>query len=138
MNDLSPAINNNTALSSSRSGLPNTTTEATAVALKQVNETIQPDAARAIEKTNRTPPDEQKVKQAVDDANRALQESNRQLQFSLDEDSGRSIVKVIDGQTDEVIRSFPSEEMLSISKFIQDNINQLGELDPGILLQAQG
>jgi flagellar protein FlaG len=41
-----------------------------------------------------------------------------ELEFSVDESSGRSMVKVTDRTTHEVIRQFPSEEMLQIAKGI--------------------
>ena len=40
------------------------------------------------------------------------------LRFSIDDDTGRTIVKVVDMQTDEVIRQMPSKEVLAISKAI--------------------
>ncbi len=40
------------------------------------------------------------------------------VEFSLDEDSGRTIVKMVDTASKEVLRQFPSEEMLAISKSI--------------------
>lgn len=40
----------------------------------------------------------------------------RNLLFSIDDDSGRTIVKVVDNATKEVIRQIPSEEILSIAK----------------------
>ena len=41
---------------------------------------------------------------------------NNSLTFSVDKDSGKTIVKVIDKSTDEVIRQIPSEEMLAIAQ----------------------
>lgn len=38
------------------------------------------------------------------------------LKISIDDQSGKTVVKVVDGDTDEVIRQIPSEEMLSISR----------------------
>ncbi|MDA0189672.1 MAG: flagellar protein FlaG, partial [Proteobacteria bacterium] len=38
------------------------------------------------------------------------------IQFSIDEDTGTTVVKIIDRTTDEVIRQIPSEEMLDIAK----------------------
>ena len=40
------------------------------------------------------------------------------LQFSLDKDSGKTVVKVMDTDTNEVIRQIPSEEVLAISKAV--------------------
>jgi flagellar protein FlaG len=59
------------------------------------------------------------VTAAVQSANAYIQEAtSSSLQFSLDQDSGRTVVKMIDTQTEEVLRQFPSEEMLAISKSI--------------------
>ena len=55
---------------------------------------------------------------AVQTANAYAQSVSSSLQFSLDQDTGRTVVKMIDTTTDEVLRQFPSEEMLSISKSI--------------------
>ncbi|WP_340674596.1 flagellar protein FlaG [Paraperlucidibaca sp.] len=41
--------------------------------------------------------------------------TQRKLEFSIDEDSGRNVVKVIDSDSGDVIRQFPSEEVLKLS-----------------------
>ena len=38
------------------------------------------------------------------------------IEFSIDEDSGQTVVKVIDRATKEVLRQIPSEEMLELAK----------------------
>jgi flagellar protein FlaG len=38
------------------------------------------------------------------------------LDFQVDEDTGIHVVKVLDTDTKEVIRQFPSEEILAIAK----------------------
>jgi flagellar protein FlaG len=53
---------------------------------------------------------------AVESANKFLKPVASNLQFSIDEDSGKTIVKVTDISTNEVIRQIPSPEMLAISK----------------------
>lgn len=58
----------------------------------------------------------QRLQAAVDAANKFLQPVARNLQFSIDDDSGKTIVKVIDTETDKVVRQIPSEEMLAISR----------------------
>ncbi|OYO30436.1 flagellar protein FlaG [Janthinobacterium sp. PC23-8] len=59
------------------------------------------------------------VKQAVSDINKAMQFMSRQLEFSVDTDSERTIVKVIDQQTGEVIRQMPTKEALEIGKALE-------------------
>ena len=58
------------------------------------------------------------VSAAVQSANVYAQSVSSTIQFSLDEGTGRTVVKMVDTQTDEVLRQFPSEEMLAISRSI--------------------
>ena len=41
---------------------------------------------------------------------------NSSLEFSVDDDTGTSVVKIVDKDTKELIRQIPSAEMLSIAK----------------------
>ena len=41
---------------------------------------------------------------------------NSSLEFTVDEDTGTTVVKIVDKETNELIRQIPSEEMLSIAK----------------------
>jgi len=50
----------------------------------------------------------------VDQLNGYLEGTHRSLRFSIDDDSGRTIVRVLDTETDEVIRQIPSEETLAV------------------------
>lgn len=56
------------------------------------------------------------IKQASEQINEVLRQFDRNLQFTVDEDTGIDVVKVIDGETEEVIRQFPSEEVLAIAR----------------------
>ncbi|MDQ7990745.1 MAG: flagellar protein FlaG [Candidatus Dactylopiibacterium sp.] len=72
--------------------------------------------ARSTAETARTPPSREDVEGAIEKVQENLPPVARNLQFSLDEDTGHTVVKVIDTTTDEVIRQIPSEEFLAISK----------------------
>jgi flagellar protein FlaG len=48
-----------------------------------------------------------------------VQNVRRELQFSIDEESGRTIIRVIDAETEEVIRQLPPEELLQIARHIE-------------------
>jgi flagellar protein FlaG len=52
-------------------------------------------------------------------------QSNRDLMFSVDETSGKTVVTVMDGETSEVIRQIPSEEVLRIAQALEDGMAQL-------------
>ncbi|EEG06987.1 flagellar protein FlaG [Pseudogulbenkiania ferrooxidans] len=52
--------------------------------------------------------------------NEAVQHYDSELEFSVDKDTDISVVKVVDKETQKVIRQIPSEEAISISKAIED------------------
>jgi len=56
------------------------------------------------------------LQQALADFQAALKPVASGLDFSVDDDSGRVIVKIVDSETNEVIKQIPSEEMMRISK----------------------
>ncbi len=56
------------------------------------------------------------VKKAAESINKLVQQFDRNLQFTVDEDTGTNVVKVIDTASKEVIRQMPTEEMLAIAK----------------------
>ena len=58
------------------------------------------------------------VGKALEEVERAVAPMAQSLQFSLDKDSGKTVVKVMDTDTNEVIRQIPSEEVLAISKAV--------------------
>lgn len=45
---------------------------------------------------------------------------NTSLQFSVDEDSGRDVIKVLEKETGDVVRQFPSEEILDVIKSLSN------------------
>lgn len=62
---------------------------------------------------------------AVKNINKFLQERSQNLEFSVDSDSNKTIVKVVDQSTKEILRQIPSEEVLEIAKAIDVAIKGL-------------
>ncbi|MEQ8231003.1 MAG: flagellar protein FlaG [Gammaproteobacteria bacterium] len=60
--------------------------------------------------------DSQAFESAVKDITEEAQNLQRSLQFHVDEESGRTIITVIDKQTEEIIRQIPPEEVLSLAE----------------------
>ncbi|AXK39361.1 flagellar protein FlaG [Crenobacter cavernae] len=60
--------------------------------------------------------DRQALTEAVEKVGKAVSAYTSELQFSIDDDLGVTVVKVIDKQNDEVIRQIPSEDMLKLAK----------------------
>lgn len=63
-------------------------------------------------------PSREQIDNAMVEVKKALAPVARNLQFSIDDETGRSVVKVVDATTNEVIRQFPSEELLAITRSI--------------------
>jgi flagellar protein FlaG len=80
----------------------------------KVQSDVQPPSSAATPPASGTA-----VKDAVAAINARVQSISQNLQFSVDHDSGQVIVKVIDGETNTVIRQIPSEEVLAISKALE-------------------
>lgn len=72
----------------------------------------------------------EQLQNAVAHINKAMAQANRSLTFSLDADSQRPLVKLIDSDTGDLIRQFPSEDALAISKSIE-------QLQQGMLLNQK-
>lgn len=70
------------------------------------------------------------LKSAVDSANKMLKQASNNLEFSVDADTHTTVVKLVDTETGDVIRQFPSKEMLAIARSI-DQIQQ------GLLLKNE-
>ncbi|MBD0315664.1 MAG: flagellar protein FlaG [Nitrospiraceae bacterium] len=66
-----------------------------------------------------TPPSESPTLQtAVEAVRQVMQESSSRLQIEFDPDSQRVIVKVLSGESGEVIRQIPAEEVLDLAKHL--------------------
>ncbi|MDD2721919.1 MAG: flagellar protein FlaG [Gallionella sp.] len=69
------------------------------------------------------PPTEAQLKDVLDSINKSLKQSNVNLQFNVDTTTKRPVIKLVDGETGETIRQFPTEDALAISRSI-DRIQQ--------------
>jgi len=78
---------------------------------------------------DKQPPQMQGLTEAVEGLNEYVQTVRRDLQFSIDEQSGRTVIKVIDAETKQMIRQIPAEEILALAR----NLDRSGE---GTILQA--
>lgn len=59
-------------------------------------------------------PTHEELGNAVADLNKVAQAASQGVRFSIDEDTGRTVVKVVDTQTDKVLRQIPSVEALKL------------------------
>ena len=86
--------------SAARPAAPRSTTE---------NGTVAPQQAAK-------EPSREQLNKAVSELNQSSQIKTQGLEFSIDEDSQRTVVKVIDQETKEVLRQIPTREALELAK----------------------
>lgn len=66
----------------------------------------------------------------VQEINRAIFGENERMEFQIHERTGRMLVKLVDNETDEVIREIPPEKMLNLIANIWEMV--------GILVDERG
>lgn len=76
----------------------------------------------------------QMLNEAAQKISNHLNLKNSSLEFSVDQNSGRNVVKIVDKTTKEVVRQIPSEEAIHIA----EALDELDEIRQGLLLSTQG
>ncbi len=61
-------------------------------------------------------PGDHQLQQAVRDVERAVAPLAQNLHFSVDKESGKTVIRVVDRETQQLIRQIPSEEMMAVSR----------------------
>jgi flagellar protein FlaG len=70
--------------------------------------------SEGVQSTNTISMDE--VQQAVNELNAKIERQSVQVNFDVDDDTGRIVVKVKDVETGDILRQIPSEEMLEFAR----------------------
>jgi len=68
------------------------------------------------------------LKVSVDKLNNYLKADQRNLAFSVDEGSGRDVVSILDTVSKEVIKQYPTEEILTLSAELNE-FNESGSME---------
>lgn len=110
MNKIGAAVNRVTAASPARAAIPDQGQE-----LAGSGKALPPEAS-AMSGAD--------VQQVVSRLANYVQSLRRDLQFSVDERSGKSVVRVIDSETGETIRQIPAEEILAISRALSQSMER--------------
>ncbi len=104
--------------------------EERAITTRQANLKTENVAQNTLHQEAASPPNEipvdadvkkSEIVAAVKNVENYMQNMKRELEFSIDERSGNTVVKVIDPESKEVIRQMPSEEFLKLSSTLHDN-----------------
>ena len=75
---------------------------------------------------------QERLEEAVSNINEFTQNIQRSLQFTISESDGRTIIKVIDSETNKIVRMIPPEETIKISQ----NLGSITD-SGGLLFQAK-
>lgn len=95
--------------------VPNALPQLTSVAKAATG--VKPMAADTSKDTVTQPPlSNEDVERTVNEIRRYIEPVDQNLQFSIDKDTGKTIVKLIDSSTKEVLRQIPSEELIAIAR----------------------
>lgn len=73
-------------------------------------------------------PTDQQVKAAVDSINQALKQAEKSLQLSIDPGTKAPVVRMVDSQTGELVRQYPTKEVLAIAQGIDQFLKHQGTL----------
>lgn len=101
---------------------------APAAAAAQVSEPVvvaSQAEAEAETKPAKTQPPAEKLQAAVTKLNDHVQNLSRTLSFSIAESTGRTVIKVYDTETDELIRQIPAEETLKLAEILDEQSSNL-------------
>ena len=90
---------------------------------------IDPTPIRASPASGNTPkaanvqaneaPSMEELSRAIEALQQKLQSAAPNLQFMIDQDTGQTVIKVIDSSSNEVIRQIPPEELLRLAKTLR-------------------
>lgn len=79
------------------------------------------ETSKAERLQNRSEEQREQLDQAVSKLNDFVQTVQRDLQFEVDNDLGKTIVRVVDQETQEVIRQIPDEVALRLAENLQQD-----------------
>ena len=74
----------------------------------------------------------EELQKVVEQLNDHVQMVQRDLQFSVDDASGKTVIRVVNSETAELVRQIPSEEVLQISRSLKEQVDGI----TGLIVQT--
>ena len=110
-------IPSTTATGTSVSPAPTAPTPVAAAALTSNASKPKPAPAQEFvpNQTHSSPPDVQALKKAVAALNQSLEQGPTSVRFQLDENSGKTVVTLVDTEKNSVLLQFPNDSVLTLS-----------------------
>ncbi len=70
--------------------------------------------------SQKAPVDGDRVDRVVESLNNLAQSLKRKIEFSINDDTGQTVIRIVDSENDQVIRQIPPEEMLRLAEHLKD------------------
>lgn len=85
-------------------------------------------------------PTREQVESATRDITDYMQSVSRSLQISVDDSLGTTIIRVLDAETDELVRQIPAEKAVEVARYLSDKQAAGESADPlrGLLVDKEG
>ena len=129
------SITNVALLASSRVDNNRTTTSNSTEKVAAQRQTVAVEVAEVEAKEVDVELSQEALEKVVSQLNAYIQNTQRDVDFSVDDSTGRVVVRVIDSVSEEVIRQIPSEEMLAISRHLVESLET--EQPKGFLIELK-
>ncbi|RUO65845.1 flagellar protein FlaG [Pseudidiomarina planktonica] len=104
---------------------------------RALSETLAKQQAEQAKENEKSEEERAQFLQAVaDNLNESQQLSRRNLQFSVNEDADRTVIKVVDSKSGDVIRQIPSEDLVRLAERLREDSEQVGQV-VGMLIDSR-
>ncbi|MEX1221978.1 MAG: flagellar protein FlaG [Idiomarina sp.] len=104
---------------------------------KALSETLAKQQAEQAKENEMSEEERAQFLQAVaDNLNESKQLNRRNLQFSVNEDADRTVIKVVDAKSGDVIRQIPSEDLVRLAERLREDSEQVGQV-VGMLIDSR-
>jgi len=70
-------------------------------------------------------PSNQQLEQVAEKLNKHVQNLQRDLHFSINDDTGETVIRVVDSESQKTIRTIPSEEFLEMTQQLNQTVGML-------------
>lgn len=87
---------------------------------REVNTDRSQNAPATVRQAEKTEEASAPLNEVVSELNNLVRDLHRELQFSVDDESGETTIKVVDSKTDEVVRQIPSEEVVRLRQRLEE------------------
>ena len=76
----------------------------------------------------------EKIDKVVSELKEFVQTMQRDLNFHVDDATGRVVIRVVESSTNKVVRQIPEEEVLALARRLEE---MLDEMPKGVLLEGE-